>query len=79
MDAAIRAFPQGQPMAIKISDQAVAVDTAYFWRPLQDCPRGVKVQLRGQGGVATYGHYDGKDPFWTDWAPLPKLRSTTNN
>ena len=52
---------------------AVAVDT--FWLPIgPDTPRGVKLQLLGEGGVATYGHYDGKNKFWVSWAPLPKRR-----
>ena len=52
---------------------AVAVDT--FWLPIgPDTPRGVKLQLLGEGGVATYGHYDGKNKFWVSWAPLPKQK-----
>ena len=47
-------------------------DPDYFWRPMATCPLGVKVQLLGQGGVAIYGSHNGKDPFWTGWAPLPK-------
>lgn len=50
----------------------VAVDPNYFWQPMTTCPRGVKVQLLGQGGVAVYGNYNGKDTFFTHWAPLPK-------
>lgn len=50
----------------------VAVDHDYFWRPMDTCPRGVKVQLLGAGGVAMYGTYNGKDKFYTHWAPLPK-------
>ncbi len=49
-----------------------AVDPDYYWQPLNNCPRGVKVQLLSIEGVAVYGNYDGKDPFWTHWAPLPK-------
>ena len=56
---------------IRISDNAVAVDASYFWRPMSTCPRSVKVQLLGKGGVAVYGTYHG-DPFWVGWAPLPK-------
>lgn len=54
------------------SDGAAAVDSDYFWRSMDSCPRGVKVQLLGLGGVAHYGIYDGSDKFWTAWAPLPK-------
>jgi hypothetical protein len=58
------------------SDGAAAVDPDYFWREMDTCPRGVKVQLLGEGGVATYGEFNGKDPFWINWAPLPKRRPT---
>lgn len=50
---------------------AVAVD--YYWLPIDgDTPRGVKLQLLGKGGVATYGIWNGRDTFYTHWAPLPK-------
>lgn len=55
-------------------DGTVAVDTEYFWRAMDECPRGVKVQLLGPGGVALYGTYNGRDPQWRGWAPLPKER-----
>ena len=55
-------------------DRTVAVDRTYYWQPMDTCPRGVKVQLLGRGGVAVYGAYTGKDDFWTHWAPLPTLR-----
>ena len=55
------------------SSGAAAVDPDYFWQPMTTCPRGVKVQLLGKGGVAMYGNYNGKDQFYTHWAPLPKL------
>ena len=54
---------------------AVAVATNVYWQPIdKDTPRGVKLQLLGVGGVAAYGVWNGKDTFWTDWAPLPKRR-----
>ncbi len=56
------------------ADQTVAVDPAYYWQPMATSPRGVKVQLLGAGGVAVYGTWDGKNPFWQGWAPLPKRR-----
>lgn len=59
---------------IRIKDNAVAVDYDYFWLPMSSCPRGVKLQLLNAGGVAVYGQYDGKSPFWQGWAPLPKKR-----
>jgi len=52
----------------------VAVDHSYYWQPIASCPRGVKVQLLGQGGVAAYGIWNGREVFWTHWAPLPKLK-----
>lgn len=51
----------------------VAVDPDYFWQPMDICPRGVKVQLLGAGGVAMYGQFNGKDTFYKAWAPLPKI------
>ena len=54
--------------------RTAAVDHNYFWQPIHTCPRGAKVQLLGQGGVAMYGQYHGKDTFYTHWAPLPKLK-----
>lgn len=51
-----------------------AVDKAYFWRSMASCPLNAKVQLLGEGGVAVYGTYNGKDTFWNAWAPLPKLQ-----
>jgi hypothetical protein len=58
------------------STDTVAVDTKYHWQPMATCPRGVKVQLKGRGGVAQYGHYSGKpdDDFWVGWAPLPTTK-----
>ena len=50
---------------------AAAVDHEYFWRPMATCPRGLKVQLLGKGGVAIYSHWNGRDKFFTHWAPLP--------
>jgi len=54
--------------------EATAVATDYFWQPMCTCPRGVKVQLLGKGGVAMYGQYNGKDDFYEAWAPLPRRR-----
>lgn len=56
------------------AESSVAVAIDYYWLPMSTCPRGVKVQLLGKGGVAQYARYDGKDDFWTHWAPLPKKR-----
>lgn len=54
------------------STLSAEIDPDYYWRHISSCPRSVKVQLLGQDGVAVYGQYDGKDPFWIMWAPLPK-------
>ena len=62
---------------IKVNRSNVAVDQNYFWQPMDTCPKGVKVQLLGQGGLPMYGNWDGKDKFYTDWAPLPKKREAT--
>ena len=62
------------------NDRSVAVSTDVFWNEdMTTCPRGVKVQLLGRGGVAVYGLYDGardhgKDIFFTAWAPVPRRR-----
>lgn len=56
-------------------DQTVAVATDVFWNEdMSTCPRGCKVQLLGEGGVALYGSYDGKEPFLKKWAPVPRNR-----
>jgi hypothetical protein len=63
-------------MSIEIdSTGAAAVDQDYFWKEIESCPRGVKVQLLSSGGVAMYGQYNGKDKFYTHWAPLPKVKN----
>lgn len=56
------------------TSKGVAVDQEYYWRGMDTCPRGCKVQLLSQHGVAVYGQYDGKDKQWVQWAPLPNLR-----
>lgn len=56
------------------TDKTVAVSTTQYWEDIASCPRGAKVQLLGQGGVAVYGLWDGKNPFWTHWAPVPRRR-----
>ena len=57
------------------STGAAAVDHNYFWQPIDEhTPRGVKLQLLGKGGVGIYGQYNGRDKFFTHWAPMPKLK-----
>lgn len=68
-------------MTYKLSkDQSVAVAIDYFWEPIgPTTPRGVKLQLLGQGGVAQYGIWNGKDEFWTHWAPLPRKKNESTD
>jgi len=54
------------------TEKTVAVATDYYWQPMDSCPRGVKIQLLGIGGVASYAAWDGRNRFWQAWAPLPK-------
>lgn len=54
------------------ADRTVAVDREYYWQPIGTCPRGVKVQLLGKGGVAVYGNYSANDFF------LDALGATAN-
>ena len=61
-------------MTIRIKAGEVAVDTAYYWLPMETCPKGVKVQLLNPGNVAVYGTYTGSAGYWKGWAPLPKIR-----
>ena len=56
-------------------DEHLAVAEGYYLNPdMAQCPRGVKVQLQGLGGVLVYAHYDGSNTFWKAWAPLPRER-----
>lgn len=64
---------------VRISkDGSTAIDPDYYWRDIDgDTPRGVKLQLLTEGGVAVYGQITGKgDDGFTRWAPLPKQRKT---
>lgn len=55
------------------NDRTVAVSPDTYWLKIDaDTPRGVKVQLLGLGGIATYGNWDGKSRFWQAWCPVPK-------
>lgn len=79
LDKAIDALlssPAPLPNHTLNTEKTAAVSTTQYWEPMRDCPRGVKVQLLGLGGVAVYGMYDGRNPFWEGWAPLPKRRET---
>lgn len=59
------------------TDRTVAVSNEVYWvEDMTACPRGCKVQLLGAGGVAVYGMYDGKDPFWVGWQAVPRRRKS---
>lgn len=61
-------------------NREVAVDHAYYWQPMNTCPRGVKVQLLNPGGVAVYGTYNGRpDAGWIGWCPLPKRKKESDD
>lgn len=67
-------FPTAPTMHLN-SDKTVAVADDYFFNEdMTECPRGVKVQLLGSSGIAIYSQYNGHDPFWVGWAPVPKRR-----
>lgn len=53
------------------SDSVAAVSTESTFLPMSTCPISRKVILLGAGGVATVGQYDGHEPFWQGWHPLP--------
>ena len=57
------------------SGHPVAVDRTYYYQPMASCPRGQKVTLLTQYGIATHGQFDGKDTQFIGWAPLPKVPS----
>jgi hypothetical protein len=59
------------------SDAHVAVATDYFWLPMQDAPRGVKLQLLTRGGVAVHGQVSADNISGFDgWTPLPQRHKT---
>lgn len=65
--------------AILNRDKTVAIDPAYYWRPMSTAPLGVKLQLLTSLGVALYSRYDGNPKGWDGWAPLPKRRPDAQN
>lgn len=58
-------------------DRTVAVSGQTAFMPMRNpdgtpnCPVGAKVQLLSPWRVATYGTWDGKNPWWCGWAPIP--------
>lgn len=55
------------------TDKTVAVGEHEFF-DMASCPRGVKVLLLGPGDVATLATFDGHDPQWQGWFPVPRKR-----
>lgn len=49
---------------------AVSLDNEYL--PMETCPVARRVLLMGAGGVEVVAQWDGKNPFWEGWYPLPK-------
>lgn len=46
-----------------------------FWNEdMSSCPRSERVQLMGTNGIAMYGIYDGKNPFFFAWCAMPARR-----
>lgn len=54
--------------------ERVAVDPDYYYRPMSTCPRGCKVLLCTLNEVAVIGSWNGRDPQFIGWSPLPKIR-----
>lgn len=76
LDAAWRTADTVATTAMHLNaNKSVAVADDYYWNEnMDECPRGVKVQLLGQGGVAVYAHYTHDDRFFVGWAPVPRRR-----
>ena len=59
----------------KITKDGVAcIDLNYYWRPIEEAPHGVKLQLLSVYGVASHGSLSPaiiEDGFWIGWTPLP--------
>jgi hypothetical protein len=64
--------PGGLTHTLNTVDKVAVAKYVYWQRIDHETPRGVKLQLLGKGGVATYGMLQGRDFFWTHWAPLPR-------
>jgi len=61
-----------------VNNDGVAVSTEHFYMPMTTCPIAVKVLLLGDG-VATVGHYNGKDRHWRGWYPLPRIQKDSHD
>lgn len=55
------------------SNKDAITDASLLYRPMETCPTGPKVLLLNQAGIASTGWWDGKDPWYVGWYPLPKI------
>jgi hypothetical protein len=55
------------------TNQDAITDPDLFFRSMDTCPKGPKVLLVNQAGIASTGSWDGKDTWWIGWYPLPKI------
>ena len=73
-----RADRGGFVLTDKITKDGVAcIDLNYYWRPIEEAPHGVKLQLLSVYGVASHGSLSPaiiEDGFWIGWTPLPRRR-----
>ena len=53
------------------TEKTVAVSLTNEWLRMSTCPIGVKVHVMGPGDCATHTVWDGKDPQWKGWFPIP--------
>lgn len=54
------------------SDGKAAVSLHHEYLTMDTCPVNTKVLMLGAGGIAIIGNWNGKDPFWKGWFPLPR-------
>lgn len=58
------------------NDKTAAVCTDVYWLPIDaNTPRGVKVLLLTEGGVATIGQYSPQAAWIRGWFPMPKQKA----
>lgn len=58
-------------MTLKIKEDIV-VETEHFYRPMETCPIGRKVQMKVIDGGVVFGVYTGKEKWALGWCGLPK-------
>ena len=55
------------------TNKSAITDPELVWRTMADCPKGSKVLLLNQAGIAQTGSWTGKDDWFVGWFPLPKI------